>query len=302
MPHPDWQKVRTEIGRPPILEGLIEGPVTLNVERYLFQANECSVSGIAVPVLCAQFGGNAIDEGETDQTVHRHLPTQSSLVPRGVPTHWHYSSTVDFALFYIVGGSEPLLHHLNEFVREQHELLAFSDALVGTLAHGIVDELQKGAGADEPFLGRMAHLMVEKTFRALTTPNAGLINSRHAHYVRLQTVLNHIHGHLQDALSLELLAGLAGVSTAYFREIFEEAIGTTPHRYVLAQRIDRARKMLTQSSWPISHIAQSCGFSSQSHLTATFRAAHGTTTGRFRAAITHETEDSGRRRKLQACP
>ena len=298
MHHLDWKKVRNEIGTAPIVEGLIEGPVTLYVERYLFQSVECSVSGGALPVLCTQFGGNAINEGNFEQAMHRYLPTQSGLIPPGVETHWHYSSTVDFALFYILGGTEPLLQHLSGFLRKHTAQLTFSDALVGTLAHGIVDELQKGAGADEPFLGRMAHLLVERTFRALTTPDTGVINPRHAHYARLQAALNHIHGNLQEVLSLETLAALSGVSTAYFREIFQEAIGTTPHRYVLAQRIERARKLLTQSSWPISRIAQCCGFSSQSHLTATFRAVHGTTPGRFRAATTRKPDNAGSRGKL----
>jgi AraC family transcriptional regulator len=56
-----------------------------------------------------------------------------------------------------------------------------------------------------------------------------------------------------------------------------------PHRYVLAARLDLARKLLTQSTMPIARVAQECGFSSQSHLTASFRTAHSTTPAQYRA-------------------
>lgn len=284
MDQADWRNVRKDMGVAPIVEGLIEGPVSLFVERYLFQTVECRVGGIPLVALCTQFGGREINEGSTAGELSRYLPTQSGLLPPGVPSHWHYSSTVDFALIYILETDESIVQHLYRFARSHERSLGFSDPLVDSLAHGIVDELQKGAGADQQFLGRMAYLLVEQSFRRLTTPSVGSINPRHLHYSRLQAVLNHIHSHLEDELSLDLLAAKAGISTAHFRDIFEQAVGTTPHRYVMSLRIERARKLLSQSTWPISQIAQVCGFSSQSHLTASFRAVHGVTPARFRAA------------------
>jgi len=54
---------------------------------------------------------------------------------------------------------------------------------------------------------------------------------------------------------------------------------------VLAARLDLARKLLTQSTLPISRIAEECGFSSQSHLTASFRVAHSTTPAQYRSHV-----------------
>jgi len=48
---------------------------------------------------------------------------------------------------------------------------------------------------------------------------------------------------------------------------------------------DLARKLLTQSNLPISRIAEECGFSSQSHLTASFRSAHSVTPALYRAHV-----------------
>ena len=102
-------------------------------------------------------------------------------------------------------------------------------------------------------------------------------------------MLNHIHEHLSEDLSAEMLADRAQVSLAHFRRLFQEATGEPPHRYVMAARLEQARKLLTMTTLPISRIALDRGFSSQSHLTACFRSAQAATPATFRAKIKRAT-------------
>lgn len=285
MAKPVWAGVRRDLGQQPIVEGRIDGPTPLFVERYLYQADERTVAGLDGTGLVTQFGGGQVREGEHDRWRSLNLPTQSLLVPRRVPTHWHYSGTVDFAVCYLLDGQQGVGARLVELAEARDAPLPFSDPLVGTLALHLVNELQKGSGADEGFMARAADLMCEQAYRALTLPVTGGINPRHVHFPRLQAALNHIHLNLKGDLSLPELARRAGVSVAYFRRMFEEASGVSPHRYVLAARLERARKLLTQSTWPIARIAEECGFSSQSHLTACFRSAHSVTPARYRSRL-----------------
>jgi AraC family transcriptional regulator len=173
--------------------------------------------------------------------------------------------------------------------------MAFADGLVGVAARQLIDELQKGPAADEGFMERLAAIMLEQAFRALTTPAAGGINPRHIHYARLQAVLNHIHSRLADDLSAAALAARAGVSPGYFRRVFQDATGMPPHRYVLAARLEYARKLLTLSEMPIPRIAQDCGFASQSHLTARFREAHAITPAQLRSKAGRGRDGTGAR-------
>jgi AraC family transcriptional regulator len=282
---PVWFKVRRELSHEPIVAGRIAGAVPLFCERYLFQDVERTVSGLDATALVVQFGGGRVREGEPQHWRSMNLPTQSQLIPRGVATHWHYSGTVDFAVFYFLAGAGTVMQSLETLARSRGEPVPFSDPLVGAAALQLASELQKAHGADAGFMERLAGVMLEQAFRALVTPGTRGINPRHVHFARLQAVLNHVHTQLASDLSAARLAKRAGVSVAHFSRIFREAMGVSPHRYVLAARLDLARKLLTQSNLPISRVADECGFSSQSHLTASFRAVHSVTPAHYRSHV-----------------
>jgi AraC family transcriptional regulator len=282
---PIWLKVREELGHAPIVAGRIGGATPLFAERYLYQTIERTVSGLGCTGLVTQFGGGRVREGEPDHWRSMNLPTQSLLVPSGVPTHWHYSGTVDFAVFYFLEGGSSVMQSLDVLAQAREAPVPFSDPLVGAAAMQLAGELQKGPSADEGFMERLAGVMLEQTFRALMTPGTRGINPRHVHFSRLQAALNHIHDNLSGDLSAARLAARADVSLAHFSRIFRDAMGVPPHRYVLAARLDFARKLLTQSTLPISRVAEECGFSSQSHLTASFRSAHSVTPAEYRTQV-----------------
>jgi len=289
MAAPGWLKVRAELGHRPIVEGRIDGRTPMFVERYLYQAIGRTVSGLLRAALVVQFGGSRVREGEPDRWRSMNLPSQSLLVPPGVTTHWHYSGTVDFAVFYFLEGGDKAMKSLEVLAQSRDAPLPFSDPLVGASGLELVGEVQKGPNADGGFMERLAGVMLEQAFRALTTPGNRGINPRHVHFSRLQAVLNHIHANLAEDLSAQTLAARADVSLAHFSRIFRDAMGVAPHRYVLASRLALARRLLTQSTLPISRVAEECGFSSQSHLTACFRAAHSTTPAQYRVHVRRAT-------------
>ncbi len=293
MAGPVWFKVRRQLGHEPIVAGRVTGASPLFVERYVFQHVERSVPGLDGMALVVQFGGGRVQEGEPEQWRSMNLPSSSQLVPSRVATHWHYSGPVDFAVFYFLDPPSNAMQSLRRLGESHDAPLPFRDSLVGSAALELVAELQKAHAADTGFMERLAGVMLEQAFRALVTPGAGSINPRHVHFTRLQAVLNYIHANLAADLAAARLADRADVSLAHFSRIFREAMGVPPHRYVLAARLDLARKLLAQSALPIARVAAECGFSSQSHLTASFRAAHATTPAQYRAHTRRNPDPAG---------
>jgi AraC family transcriptional regulator len=86
-----------------------------------------------------------------------------------------------------------------------------------------------------------------------------------------------IDADLDEQLSLAELAHTVSLSQYHFARHLREATGTTPHRFVTDRRVERAERLLTSSTLPISLVASACGFSDQSHLTRVFQPRFGAT-------------------------
>ena len=99
---------------------------------------------------------------------------------------------------------------------------------------------------------------------------------------RLTQVLEYIQAHLEQDIRLPELAALTGISQYHFCRLFKRSLGTTPHQYVLQQRLERSKHLLKQKDLAIADIALMCGFKNQSHLTTMFRKSIGTTPRSFR--------------------
>lgn len=99
---------------------------------------------------------------------------------------------------------------------------------------------------------------------------------------RLRRVIQAIEDHLREPIAVAELANLAGLSRAHFTRAFESATGQTPHRFILARRLARAREMLEATDLDLASIAVQLGFSSHSHLATAFRRAFGTTPSAYR--------------------
>lgn len=92
-------------------------------------------------------------------------------------------------------------------------------------------------------------------------------------------VLELIDAALHARLTIEALAREVGLSTAHFARAFKETMGLAPHQYLLARRLERARRLLETTSATLSDIAQRTGFADQAHFTRLFKRAFGTTPG-----------------------
>ncbi|MBB3084130.1 GlxA family transcriptional regulator [Geodermatophilus sabuli] len=87
---------------------------------------------------------------------------------------------------------------------------------------------------------------------------------------------------LDRDLSVEQLAGHARMSGRNFTRRFTEAVGTTPARWILTQRLEEVRRLLETTTWSIERTARACGFRSAVTLRQNFTAAYATTPTSYR--------------------
>ncbi len=99
---------------------------------------------------------------------------------------------------------------------------------------------------------------------------------------RLQRVFAHVRENIARGLTVAELAQVVGMSQYYFSKLFKLSTGTTPHQYVMRQRVERAQEILREARTPLAEIATHVGFETQSHFTSVFRRLSAVTPKRYR--------------------
>ncbi|WP_017345366.1 helix-turn-helix domain-containing protein [Pantoea sp. A4] len=93
--------------------------------------------------------------------------------------------------------------------------------------------------------------------------------------VVLRRITDYIAAHLDQPLTLAHLAQEAALSEFHFARMFRHSVGMAPHQYVMQQRMNRARDLLSHTPLSLTDIALQCGFHSSSHFSNRFSQAFG---------------------------
>lgn len=78
------------------------------------------------------------------------------------------------------------------------------------------------------------------------------------------------------------LAARAGISEPHLHLLFRRHLDTTPHQYLLARRLGRARLLLAGTRQPIKRVSNACGFARIETFCRAFRRHVGSTPGAYR--------------------
>jgi len=98
-------------------------------------------------------------------------------------------------------------------------------------------------------------------------------------------VLAWLQGHYHEPATLRDAARAVGASVSAIAHRLPTETGKSYSRLRLELRIAEAKRLLAETDMGISEIAETCGFSDQSHFTRCFRTEVNLTPGRFRALL-----------------
>jgi AraC family transcriptional regulator len=88
---------------------------------------------------------------------------------------------------------------------------------------------------------------------------------------RLARVTELVEDRLASPPSLRELAAAAAMSPFHFQRLFRAATGSSPHAYVAARRMERARWMLNEPDATVASVAGALGFTDLAHFRRVFR-------------------------------
>ena len=263
----------------------------VSVRGYRYSASDVEVPPIRDYTIVAYRRGTTsmrrrLDGEWTDEQLG---PGDVSLLTRAAHSHWVWSGDIEVVHVYLT----------------QDELATTCRQVYGREVQDV--ELHDSIKADDPALHRTAMLMAQEAAHgaagstlmvdSLSCQLAVLILRRHARVLfresgvdgltiaQERVVRDYVHEHLGERISLKDLAATVALSRYYFARRFRQSVGTTPHEFVLRQRVERVRTLLERTNVPLLDIACRCGFADQSHMTREFKKRVGVTPGRYRSRL-----------------
>ena len=99
---------------------------------------------------------------------------------------------------------------------------------------------------------------------------------------RLQEMLDFLHWHFNEDISLEQIASSAGVSNREAQRCFKGILDMSPMEYLHHYRLQVAEELLVGTSDSVLDVGLNCGFANPSHFIKAFRSYRGCTPRVFR--------------------
>lgn len=101
---------------------------------------------------------------------------------------------------------------------------------------------------------------------------------------RFADVVDYLHAHLGERMTLESLANVAGLSPFHFLRRFRDQYHVTPQQMLMALRVHEAKRRLGAGEAP-AEVAAATGMADQAHLTRAFARRYGVTPARYQRQV-----------------
>lgn len=159
-------------------------------------------------------------------------------------------------------GHSPTLPFLKAGVYQDPTLLKATQRLLWDLQTPLSDLAQ-----------HEAILAIAQSFSTLAGHQA---KSKVVNVHAVQQAKDYIHAHLDTDITIGDLERISAHNRWQLARDFRQCLGTSPHRYVLYQRLQQACQALMAGKQQ-SQVAVACGFSDQSHFHRHFKQCYGLT-------------------------
>jgi AraC family transcriptional regulator len=209
-----------------------------------------------------------------------------SILPAGRKSRWHGQVPAHLDIRLDPGKMDEMAAELRKAGERRFEFVnvpRMRDPVVEHIGAIFRAELSRAAHpAQDLLIESLAIALSAHLLRSYT--NAVGVEERSTASVDVAAIrraMAYIEDNPDRAISLQELAGAAGLSRFHFSRVFKHHLGLSPARYVERARIEQAKALIVSAGMSLAHIAQAVGFADQSHFSRRFRFHEGRTPARF---------------------
>ena len=183
-------------------------------------------------------------------------------------------------------GSHPLLENLPKklcVTGDTSYNTQWLDSAMGFIGHE-ASRLEPGAHA---IIDRLSEIILIQVIRATLDATEDQIPFLSVFSdSRISKVLTAIHKNPANDWSVERLGQLVNMSRSSFSNRFSELANMTPLQYVIFVRLQKASRLLIESSMPLIAVAERIGYQSEAAFSQAFKKQYGMRPGEFRRVHT----------------
>ncbi len=124
----------------------------------------------------------------------------------------------------------------------------------------------------------VADQMVYNAVRNATAKQRVSLQSRNGmRNAHLAKAIQIMQGSIETPVSPSDIAETLGISTRQLERLFGKYLNTSPKKYLMEMRLERAQKLLLQTEASITEVAIACGFENPGHFSRVYRSSFGVT-------------------------
>ena len=164
-------------------------------------------------------------------------------------------------------------------------LLVERDVVIQHLAQAVEQAVCENVSSSDLFIDPIARALADRVSAISRSSEPWQVQTAGLPDYELRRLNDFIEANLEGEITLAAMVSACGIGAKSFVRAFAATTGKSPYQYVIAARVERAKRLIEQDQEGLAEIALRCGFSHQEHLTRAFRRLTGQTPGRYRRSV-----------------
>ncbi|WP_145860474.1 AraC family transcriptional regulator [Pedobacter suwonensis] len=287
------------------LQTLVENRTSYTLERCELNVFETYTQSYKVPLTFNDFVITSMLRGKKvmhlfDKEGFDYFPGQTVIVPPSVtmeidfPEATNQNPTQCIALAIDQEQIQKTIAYLNEFFPKEgsnekwllnyDEYHFYNNEEIAYLINKVIRicaerSKEKDVLADLTLKELLVRIMQTQNLKTVSDEGYNINQNP------LAFVLNYIKTNLNEKISINSLSDKACMSKATFYRLFKRELGISPNDFILAEKINKAKILLTRPGAKVASISYELGFNDANYFIRTFKKIVGITPGTYQVQV-----------------
>jgi AraC-like DNA-binding protein len=288
------------------LQTLVENKTSYTLERCELSIFETYTKSYLVPLAFNDFVITSMLRGKKvmhlyDQDGFEYLPGQTVIVPPAVTMKIDFPEAADnnptqcIALAIDQEQIKKTINYLNEFFPKEgrgkwaldYDKYHFdNNQEIAYLINKVIricseQSMAKDVLADLTLKELLVRIMQSQNLNAFAAGDS------HSNHNPLAYVIDYIKSNLNEKININGLSDKACMSKATFYRLFKRELGISPNDFILAEKISKAKQLLSNPAAKVAAVSYELGFSDANYFIRTFKKLVGVTPGNYQLQFRH---------------